>query len=406
MVVETRRYREKRKAILDAAAQLINRRGVRGTTLADVAERVGLVTNSVTYYYRKKEDLAAACLLYAIEQFDVLIAEAEAGKTPEARVAAFISGYFRILVDIETGVSADLVGFNDISSLTGPSLKKVQSAYIAMFKRVRGLLSSGKATPFGRAELNARGHLLLALTLWGRVWAQRYDVAGYPRAALQVTDILLNGIGKPSSVWAPMPLPEFAQVKRDETELSPEGFLRAATRLINQHGYGGFSIEGLSASLNVTKGAFYYHNENKEDLIYDCFARTFEIMRRAQMAVADCPNGWQKLSTAAAALVRFQLSAQGPLLRVTARSALPQDRGYDALKAMSRLSEGFANFIVDGMIDGSVRPLDQTVAAQMISGLVNASASSKRWVPGVTIDNVVDLYAKPLFFGLFSDPAR
>ncbi len=406
MNVQTRRYQEKRQEILGAAAHLINRRGFRGTTLADVAERVGLVTNSVTYYYRKKEDLAAACILQTLDRFDELISVAEKEASPKARVARFIDGYFRILVDIETGASADLVGFNDVQSLTGTALKKVSASYIAMFKRVRGLLAGDKRSRLRSDELNARGHLLLALTLWSRVWAQRYDVSDYPRLARLVTDIMLNGVGTTASVWDPLPLPEFVPPTHDETEVSPEAFLRVATRLINEQGYLGASIERISASLNVTKGAFYYHNENKEDLIVDCFARTFEIMRRAQLAVADCPNGWQKLSSAVAALVRFQLSAHGPLLRVTARSALPEERGFDTLRAIDRLSAGFANFVVDGMIDGSVRPLDQNVAAQLISGLINASASSRRWVPGVTIGNAVDLYAKPLFFGLLSNPDR
>lgn len=51
---QTRRYVEKREVILDTAAALFNRKGVRGTTLADVGQQVGLSTNSVTYYYRKK----------------------------------------------------------------------------------------------------------------------------------------------------------------------------------------------------------------------------------------------------------------------------------------------------------------------------------------------------------------
>ncbi|KTS17936.1 TetR family transcriptional regulator, partial [Methylobacterium indicum] len=75
---QTRRYAQKRDAILHAAAALINEAGVKGTTLADVARGVGLMTNSVTYYYRRKEDLAAACFLHTIGVLDGLVAQAEA----------------------------------------------------------------------------------------------------------------------------------------------------------------------------------------------------------------------------------------------------------------------------------------------------------------------------------------
>ena len=37
---ETRRYKEKREAILDAGARLFNQRGVKGTTLGDIAQPV------------------------------------------------------------------------------------------------------------------------------------------------------------------------------------------------------------------------------------------------------------------------------------------------------------------------------------------------------------------------------
>ena len=59
----TARYNKKKEAIIAAAVGILNRRGVRGMTLADVAASVDLITTSVTYYFRKKEDLAVACFL-------------------------------------------------------------------------------------------------------------------------------------------------------------------------------------------------------------------------------------------------------------------------------------------------------------------------------------------------------
>src|ERR1700691_5657223 len=87
---QTRRFEQKREAILDAAATLFNEKGVRGATLQDVAQSVGLMTNSITYYYRKKEDLATACLLRTIEVLDGLIAAVDMTAPPEARVRRFL----------------------------------------------------------------------------------------------------------------------------------------------------------------------------------------------------------------------------------------------------------------------------------------------------------------------------
>jgi AcrR family transcriptional regulator len=63
---QTARFQEKRDTLLAAAARHFNQQGVKGATLGDIAASVGLVTTSLTYYYRKKEDLATACFLRAI----------------------------------------------------------------------------------------------------------------------------------------------------------------------------------------------------------------------------------------------------------------------------------------------------------------------------------------------------
>lgn len=396
---QTRRFLEKREAILDAAAGLFNRRGIRGTTLSDVAQSVGLVTNSVTYYYRKKEDLAFACVLRSIAAFDALLSEAEKANTPERRIGTFVAGFFRLLADIENGTRAEFINFTEVNALSA-SLTDVATGYDRMFRRVRGLIGSDDRLSLSRAEKNARAHLLFTLTQWGRVWVNRYEVTGYARAAEHVSDILLRGLGAPGAVWAPPALQAIRGAALANDDVSPDAFLRAATRLINEQGSRGASVEKISAALNVTKGSFYHHNDNKDDVVVACFERTFAVIRRAQSAAAECSPGWQQLSAAAAALVSYQLSDDGPLLRITARSGLPEAAADQTIRTMNRLSAQFASFVVDGVANGSVRPVDPTIASQMINGMINASASVKRWVPGATIDNVADLYARPLFMGL------
>ena len=82
----TDRYTKKKEAIIAAAVGILNRRGVRGMTLADVAASVDLITTSVTYYFKKKEDLAVACYLRGIERFDALISTALQEPNPPARL--------------------------------------------------------------------------------------------------------------------------------------------------------------------------------------------------------------------------------------------------------------------------------------------------------------------------------
>ena len=98
---KTRRSQAKREAIVDAATLLFNRRGVKATTLADIASSVGLVTNSVTYYYRKKEDLATVCFLRAIDAFNVMVSVASQESTVQVRMHRLLQQYTGLLAHIE-----------------------------------------------------------------------------------------------------------------------------------------------------------------------------------------------------------------------------------------------------------------------------------------------------------------
>ncbi|WP_207178011.1 TetR/AcrR family transcriptional regulator [Methylobacterium indicum] len=399
---QTRRYAQKRDAILHAAAALINEAGVKGTTLADVARGVGLMTNSVTYYYRRKEDLAAACFLHTIGVLDGLVAQAEAAPDGPARLARLLDLAVAHRAAMAVGDEPDIAVLNDVRALPALQAESVFSAYNALFRRLRGLFDD---LGLDRADRNARTHLLLSVMHSTRLWIHRYEPRDYARAGARMADLLTRGLAGPASEWRPALLPEAEPP--EESEVSPEAFLRAATILINQQGYRGASVEKISGLLKVTKGSFYHHNDNKDDLVANCFSRSFAQIRAVQDAAdAKGGSGWDRICTASATLVRSQLGPGGPLLRVTAFSALPEALRTETRRTMNRLTERFGFCLVDGMADGSVRPLDTGIAAQLVSSMVNAAAELPAWVPGVTPENAADLYARPLFLGLFAPAAR
>ncbi len=400
-LAQTARFQEKRGAILGAAAQLFNEHGLRGATLADIAGSVGLVTNSVTYYYRRKEDLAKACLLRSIAAFDRVAEEAAGAGDVAGRVAAFLRGHATVLADIQAGRQAPLILFNDIRALPEPQVTEVFDAYTAMFRRVRALLSAPGTAALTRDDLNARAHIVLSIANWMGTWIGRHEPAEYPRAADRVSDVLLHGLGSGTVRWEPAGIEGTWRPPRGD-EGSPESFLRAATVLVNEQGYRGASVDRIAARLSLTKGAFYHHHDNKLDLISACFERTFTVMRQAlENAEAGPGSGWQRACAAGRALVRFQLSEDGPLLRITATSALPDTaRRQNVRTTLRRLTQRMASIVVDGMVDGSMRPLDPSIAAQVTIALMNAAAELERWVPGVDADNVDALYVRPVFEGL------
>jgi AcrR family transcriptional regulator len=402
--LQTPRYQEKREAILGAAALLFNEQGVKGATLAGIAGSVGLVTNSVTYYYRKKEDLATACFLRSIAAFDGLASAAAEESTVVARLQAFFRRHAQLLADIEQGRHPNIVTFNDLRALPSPQAEEVFTAYTDMFRRVRGLLKGPETAQLSRDDLNARGHIVLSSVLSVRAWIGRYEAEEYHRVAQRVTDILLRGLAGTGSTWQAADEERAWRLAGDAGGISEasEAFLRAATVLVNEQGYRGASVDKISARLNVTKGSFYHHNDNKHDLISECFERSFAVVRQALGLAENAPgSGWGRACAAARVLVRYQLSPDGPLLRASATSALPdQTQREQVRRTMHRLAERMANVVVDGMMDGSIRPLDPAIAAQLAISAINAAAELHRWVPGASADNVADLYVRPVLEGV------
>src|SRR4051812_47536668 len=65
-----RRRRAKTEAILEAATELFSSAGYTETSLADVADKVGLRSKAIFYYYPSKHDLLEAVLKQAFLQFE------------------------------------------------------------------------------------------------------------------------------------------------------------------------------------------------------------------------------------------------------------------------------------------------------------------------------------------------
>ncbi|MET0271442.1 MAG: TetR/AcrR family transcriptional regulator [Phenylobacterium sp.] len=399
----TRRYEARRHAIIASAVTELNRRGMRGMTLGDVAARLDLVPTGVIYYFKNKEELAAACFMQGIERFEALIAQGHAAGTDDkARVRAFIRAFFAFKRDVAAGEAEQIAIFNDVRALKNDA---VNEAYIDMFRHARDLITGPPGAELPRSHRNARTHLMLAELSWSMAWISQSPARDYGRVADRMGSILADGFIPPGGRW-----PRFGPLRLAPEDggatTSAEQFLRAATRLINDEGYHGASVERISAKLNVSKGAFYHHNDTKDELVVACFRRTFEMVWRAiRGAEAEGGSGLKVLAQLSCALARYQLVGDLPLLRTSALTTAPEAIQPELLREFERISLRFASIISDGIADGSIRPIDANVGAQMVNAMINAAAELHAWAPGSTADTAVGHYVRPLFEGLASPAA-
>ena len=275
--------------------------------------------------------------------------------------------------------------------------------YSAIFRGVRDFFGVPQDAAH-KALQTARAQALLETVFWLPVWLSRYSLRDYERVRRRMFELFDHGLAPTDAPWAPQPL----ELGPTEPALEPgrANFLRAATRLISERGYRGASVERIALELKVTKGSFYHHMEAKDDLVLECFARSYERVSQAQRA-ADAAGGdqWTRLSSAIAALLDIQFAGDWPLLRTTALHTLPNDVRPDVIERSNRMALRFAGALADGITEGSIRAVDPMIASQAIMATLNAANELHNWASTWPRGQAVALYASTLAYGLFDDRA-
>ncbi|MEG8042880.1 TetR/AcrR family transcriptional regulator [Sphingomonas faeni] len=395
----TKRFRAKRDAILAAAAEAINEQSAKGMTFADVARRVGLNTTSVTYYFKRKEDLAAAAFENTLESLIAMLDVAAEEATPEDRVRRYLALNMDRLGRIQRGEEKAFAVLSDLRATEEPMRGRLMAGWREVFRRTR--LLWGPTSSRAQTDLNgARAHVLLENTFWLPIWLTRYEPDQYGRVEERLMDVFAHGIAGKDAKWSP----KLLDLSHDEAEPGREAFLLAATRLINELGYRGASVQKIASELNVTKGSFYHHLDAKDDLVIACYRRSFDTIADAQSrGEAEGGSYWHKLSSTVATLLDVQFAERGPLLRTTALSGLPVGVRNAMVDRSNGIARRYAGMMMDGIGEGSIRAVDALIAAQALMALQNAAFDMRKWASTMPRERAIAMYASTLMFGLFDD---
>ncbi len=232
------------------------------------------------------------------------------------------------------------------------------------------------------------------------IWLTRYEPDQYGRVEERLMDVFAHGIAGKNAKWSPTLL----DLSHDEAEPGREAFLLAATRLINELGYRGASVQKIASELNVTKGSFYHHLDAKDDLVIACYRRSFDTIADAQSrGEAEGGSYWHKLSSTVATLLDVQFAERGPLLRTTALSGLPVGVRNAMVDRSNGIARRYAGMMMDGIGEGSIRAVDALIAAQALMALQNAAFDMRKWASTMPRERAIAMYASTLMYGLFDD---
>lgn len=395
----SQRYAEKRERIIDAAIRIMNDRGVHGLKVADLARAVELNTSSITYYFRFKEQIAAAAFEDTLARIERLVEVAAAEPTPQRRVASYVAQYFDLYLRMYRNTGPQIADLSDMRALEDEVRLPLTGQYSRIFRGIRGFF--GEAGSDERQALNtARAQVLTETIYWLRVWAFDYSYGDLERVQRRILDIFEHGLTVPGNAWNP----EMLQIDR-VGELPPAraAFLRVATRVISGRGYRGASVERIAAELNVTKGSFYHHLDAKDDLVLDCYRSSYAAFNNVLQADV-VGSQWHKLTSVIATLLDMQLAGDWPLLRTTALLTLPPEARSDVLARSNRVALSIAGIISDGINDGTIGAVDPLIAAQIVLPGLNAAYEQHKWAQRFGRQSrAIELYASTLAFGLFDD---
>ncbi|MEO1079777.1 MAG: TetR/AcrR family transcriptional regulator [Pseudomonadota bacterium] len=401
----------KRMAILSEAARLFNGKGSRATTLQDVAKGLGLTKTSLYYYVRTKEDLIFQCYDLALQKQHECLDYLEAQSTsPLEKAREFFRHQFASWINARDGRDVHIAALLEIASLKAERRAIIEREYVRMFKRLRSFLRDAQASGQAREfEPTSTTRALIGATDWLFYWLPQMDVDSVNTAADTCWDILLNGVNGEARAYEAPPIPAGAPADRpsqgfdreEQNKLKQEAFYKAGTWFFNKAGFNGASLDDIAEHLNVSKGAFYYHIRNKEDLLYACYERSISIMEGIHGRVmATDVSGLEKFDETARRVFHAQNSDVGPLIRYNTITALPKERRLNILAATEKNNSLFDTFILEGVDDGSIRAVDPFLARSLMAGAINASMDIGLWRRVDDIDAAAIDYFDIFFNGL------
>lgn len=155
-------------------------------------------------------------------------------------------------------------------------------------------------------------------------------------------------------------------------KITHDQLLAVAARQINRKGVAAKVLKDVADELGVTRMALYRYVDDREDLVFQSYRRTCDVLA-AHLAAATAAS--DDACEAAAGLIRRVLAPGEPeLCAVTESGLLPPDRRAEVGERFDAVVGALAAVLTRGMAAGQVRTCDAEIAARGILGVIF-------WVP-------------------------
>ncbi len=366
---------DKRAALLDGATALFNARGIAATSLSDIAETVGLSRATLYYYVDDRAELVFQCYQRACQLTAEDLARANAAENGFERTLAFV----RRALTVGRPASAVL---SEINYLPIAQARAVRAAHALNVAALIGFIEGGMTDgSIRRCDGEVVAQSIIGILAWANLSPQWSKGPRGPhfRARLLATmeDMLRHGVARDRSAAFTcdidanrfLSVPFNAFDRKAAAEMKTEHLLAAASRLFNRNGIEGTSLDEIVASLGTSKGALYHYLRDKDDLIARCYERAFGLFEAfAEAARAREGSGLERALVGTHLNTQAQAGPLSPLMPQPGLDALPQALRAGLTGRGRRLNSLFSEILRAGMADGSCRPCDSLIVAQIGAG--------------------------------------
>jgi len=366
-----------RDQVLEIATRQINRRGVAGTLLADVAREIGVTRMAMYQHVADREDLAFQCYLRSC---DILEAEvARAGET-----AGAIEQVRALLVRLLGPETPELCAIVELGLLPEDKRQAIETRFDAVVAGIVTLLENGRRNGLVRDcdfEIVARAIInALFWTPLAALWNRRRLGVTSASILQSAEELILEGWAADRHApldYKPLDLEGLTLPIADAFDRTAvidakrERILATASRLFNRKGIDSTTLEDIASEIGATPRTLYHNVGDKETLVAECYFRMMRmgIHLQSEALAQDGPallgsiafqHAWARTQ------MRNDLSPLMPLTGFDMLSDAHKARFYGYADELTVITLAH---VQQGNVDGSIRPLG-TFATALQAGVL------------------------------------
>jgi AcrR family transcriptional regulator len=248
------------------------------------------------------------------------------------------------------------------------SAEQHQSVIVARRRNVaelQSLLAAGvKDGSIRKCDVDVVAQAIFGILTWAplsRLWLNVPDDSWARRMAKAVPEVIIEGIAarheEPPGVGkrladVKLPTPTTPRERR------LEGLARSGSRLFNERGIDGVSLDEVAAAEGLTKGVIYHAFKSKPEFVAYCYNRTFDIQERILDLVDKSNDGIEYTRGIVELHVQLRLSDIQPLWFTTGVENFPPRLRKQLVSRLSTILDRTLKLNERGIKDGSLRRFD------------------------------------------------